>query len=57
VSVVDFVALLNRKASTEDLRAELERASINELKGIMACESEPLVSVDFKATPILHCRS
>jgi glyceraldehyde 3-phosphate dehydrogenase len=51
VSVVDFVALLNRKASTEDLRAELERASINELKGIMACESEPLVSVDFKGNP------
>jgi glyceraldehyde 3-phosphate dehydrogenase len=48
VSVVDFVAQLNRKASTEELRAELTRASGHELKGIMACESEPLVSVDFK---------
>jgi glyceraldehyde 3-phosphate dehydrogenase len=27
---------------------ELTRASGHELKGIMACESEPLVSVDFK---------
>jgi glyceraldehyde 3-phosphate dehydrogenase len=48
VSVVDFVAQLNHQASTEDLRAELVRASSQELKGIMACESEPLVSVDFK---------
>jgi glyceraldehyde 3-phosphate dehydrogenase len=51
VSVVDFVAQLNRTASTEELRAELARASEHELKGIMACESEPLVSVDFKGNP------
>jgi glyceraldehyde 3-phosphate dehydrogenase len=51
VSVVDFVAELNRKVSTEDLRAELTRASDHELRGIMACESEPLVSVDFKGNP------
>jgi len=51
VSVVDFVAQLNRKASTEELRAELTRAAGNELKTIMACESEPLVSVDFKGNP------
>jgi glyceraldehyde 3-phosphate dehydrogenase len=51
VSVVDFVAELNRKVSTEDLRAELVRASDDELRGIMACESEPLVSVDFKGNP------
>jgi glyceraldehyde 3-phosphate dehydrogenase len=51
VSVVDFVAQLNRKASTEDLRAELARAADHELRGIMACESEPLVSVDFKGNP------
>jgi glyceraldehyde 3-phosphate dehydrogenase len=51
VSVVDFVAELKRKVSTEDLRAELARASNDELRGIMACESEPLVSVDFKGNP------
>jgi glyceraldehyde 3-phosphate dehydrogenase len=51
VSVVDFVALLNRKASTEEVRAELSRAAEHELRGIMACESEPLVSVDFKGNP------
>ncbi|HBD06753.1 MAG TPA: type I glyceraldehyde-3-phosphate dehydrogenase [Syntrophobacteraceae bacterium] len=51
VSVVDFVAQLDRKASTDEIRAELVRASENELKGIMACETEPLVSVDFKGNP------
>jgi glyceraldehyde 3-phosphate dehydrogenase len=51
VSVVDFVALLARPATTDQLRAELTRAAGKELSGIMACESEPLVSVDFKGNP------
>ena len=51
VSVVDFVALLGRTATVEDIRAELVRASENELAGIMACETEPLVSIDFKGNP------
>ena len=51
VSVVDFVAQLERKASTDEIRAELIRASENALKGVMACEAEPLVSVDFKGNP------
>jgi glyceraldehyde 3-phosphate dehydrogenase len=51
VSIVDFVAQLTRKAATEDLRAKLVGAAEHELKGIMACESEPLVSVDFKGNP------
>jgi glyceraldehyde 3-phosphate dehydrogenase len=51
VSIVDFVAQLGRKATTEDLRVELVRAAEHELKGIMACESEPLVSVDFRGDP------
>ena len=48
VSVVDFVALLQKKTDTETLRAELKKAAETELKGIMACEEEPLVSIDFK---------
>jgi glyceraldehyde 3-phosphate dehydrogenase len=51
VSIVDFVAQLTRKATTEDLRDKLVAAAEHELKGIMACESEPLVSVDFKGNP------
>lgn len=48
VSVVDFVAVLQKKTDTETLRAELKKAAETELKGIMACEEEPLVSIDFK---------
>jgi glyceraldehyde 3-phosphate dehydrogenase len=51
VSVVDFVAQLGRPASTEELRAELTRAAGGALRGIMACEAEPLVSTDFKGNP------
>jgi glyceraldehyde 3-phosphate dehydrogenase len=48
VSVVDFVAILQKKTDTEMLRAELKKAAETELSGIMACEDEPLVSIDFK---------
>ena len=51
VSVVDFVALLERNADTETLRAELRRAAEGDLKGIMACEDDHLVSMDFKGDP------
>lgn len=48
VSVVDFVAILQKKTETDLLRAELRKAAETDLKGIMACEDEPLVSIDFK---------
>ncbi len=48
VSLVDFTAELNRSSSTEDLRSLLREAARGELKGIMSCEEEPLVSMDFK---------
>jgi len=48
VSVVDFVAILQKKTETDMLRAELRKAAETDLKGIMACEDEPLVSIDFK---------
>ncbi len=48
VSVVDFVAILQKKTDTDLLRAELRKAAETDLKGIMACEDEPLVSIDFK---------
>jgi len=51
VSIVDFVALLRKKADTETVRAELVRAAETELEGIMACEEERLVSIDFKGNP------
>lgn len=51
VSVVDFVALLEKNADTETLRATLRKAAETELQGIMACEQERLVSMDFKGNP------
>ncbi len=48
VSVVDFVAELKTKTTTEELRKVLCDAARKSLKGIMACEEEPLVSMDFK---------
>jgi glyceraldehyde 3-phosphate dehydrogenase len=48
VSIVDFTAELKRPSSTEDLRSLLKDAALGELKGIMACEGGPLVSMDFK---------
>ncbi len=51
VSVVDFTVQLEKKATTEWLRNALISAADSELKGIMACEPERLVSMDFKGDP------
>jgi glyceraldehyde 3-phosphate dehydrogenase len=48
VSIVDFVAELRKKTTTEELRNVLKAAAKKQLKGIMACEASPLVSMDFK---------
>jgi len=49
VSIVDFVAELKRETTTDELRKTLQEASLDGLKGIMACEEERLVSSDFRA--------
>lgn len=51
VSIVDFVAQIEKATDTEALRAELKKATSAELVGIMACEDERLVSMDFKGNP------
>jgi glyceraldehyde 3-phosphate dehydrogenase len=48
VSVVDFVAELKTKATTQGIRQALRNASLKSLKDIMACEEGRLVSTDFK---------
>lgn len=48
VSVVDIVVEMEKETGTDELRAVLKKAAENELKGIMACEDEQLVSMDFK---------
>jgi glyceraldehyde 3-phosphate dehydrogenase len=48
VSIVDFTVELKKETTTEELRSTLKKASEERLRGIMACEEEPLVSTDFK---------
>ncbi len=51
VSVVDFTAVLEKETDTETLRSALRDAAQKELKGILDCSEEPLVSSDFKGNP------
>ena len=51
VSLVDFVADLNRKVSAEEVNAAFRKAADGELKGVLEYCDEPLVSSDFKGNP------
>ena len=51
VSVVDFVALLEREATTEDLHKAFQAASVGPMEGILGFSEEPLVSSDYKMDP------
>jgi glyceraldehyde 3-phosphate dehydrogenase len=48
VSVVDLVALVERKTTTEDVNGALKAAAGGALKGILQFCEEPLVSIDFR---------
>jgi glyceraldehyde 3-phosphate dehydrogenase len=48
VSIVEFVANLERATTAEEVNAALRRAAAGELKGILAVTDEPLVSMDLK---------
>jgi glyceraldehyde 3-phosphate dehydrogenase len=52
VSVVDFVAELEREASAEDLNRALKGASEQQLKGVLGFSEEPLVSCDYIGNPL-----
>jgi glyceraldehyde 3-phosphate dehydrogenase len=47
VSLVDLTATLTRRATVAEVGAALREAAAGELKGILAVEDEPLVSIDF----------
>jgi glyceraldehyde 3-phosphate dehydrogenase len=47
VSIVDFVAELDKNVTVEELNAALKQASDNELKGILDYNELPLVSRDY----------
>ena len=51
VSVVDLVALLEKKATAEEVNAALKAASEGAMQGIMQFVTDPLVSIDFRGNP------
>lgn len=50
-ALVDFVAMLARNTSKEEVNENLKAAADGSLKDIMRCVDEPLVSVDFTGNP------
>jgi glyceraldehyde 3-phosphate dehydrogenase len=51
VSVVDLVALLDKKTSAEDVNAALKAAADGPLENILQYSTDELVSIDFKGNP------
>ncbi len=51
VSVVDLVAELGKKVTAEDVNNAFRAAAAGPLKGILAVEDAPLVSIDFRGNP------
>ncbi len=51
VSLVDVVMELEKETTTEEVNAALSAAANGELKGILAYETAPLVSTDFRKNP------
>ena len=51
VSVVDFVAILDKPTTTEEVNAALKAAAENGLKGILAYTEDPVVSSDMLHNP------
>ncbi len=51
VSVVDLTCRLAKPASYDEIKAEIKRASENEMKGILGYTEDPVVSSDFISDP------
>lgn len=51
VSVVDFVAEVEKSTSVEELNAAFKAAAEGPMKGILGYSEEPLVSMDYKGDP------
>lgn len=51
VSIVDFVAVLKKDTTAEEVNNALKKASQGELKGFLGYADEPLVSMDYKGSP------
>ena len=51
VSVVDLVALLDKKAKADEINAALKAAAEGPMKGVLEFVTAPLVSIDFRGNP------
>jgi glyceraldehyde 3-phosphate dehydrogenase (phosphorylating) len=51
VSIVDLNAILDKKATGEEVNAALREAAAGPLKGILAVSDDELVSTDFRGNP------
>ena len=51
VSVVDLVALVEKKTTAQEVNAALKAAADGPLEGILQFETAPLVSIDFRRNP------
>ncbi len=51
VSVVDLAAILQKKTTADEVNAAFRSAAAGPLKGILAVEDAPLVSIDFRGNP------
>lgn len=51
VSVVDFVATVDKEITKDELFAAFDAAAAGPMKGILQVVREPLVSIDFKGSP------
>ncbi len=51
VSVVDLAVLVNAKTTAEAVNTAFRQAATGKLKGILAVEDAPLVSIDFRSNP------
>ncbi|HQY92125.1 type I glyceraldehyde-3-phosphate dehydrogenase [Caldilinea sp.] len=52
VSVVDFVATVDKPVTKEELFAAFDAAAAGPMKGVLQVVREPLVSIDFKGSPL-----
>ena len=51
VSIVDFVCVVEKETTVDEVNGALREAAEGELKGILAYSEEPLVSVDYLGDP------
>jgi glyceraldehyde 3-phosphate dehydrogenase len=51
VSIVDFICILKKEATAEEINNAFREASQHEMKNILDATKEPLVSMDFKGDP------